>query len=521
MVVQFFKGGRTFTGAKNAVAYLLNDRVEKKQAKVFAGNSYLTLETIKSIDRKWKFTSGVISFEESYEQVKNILPEIQEEFEKTFFAGLNKDQYNILYVLHTDKSRAELHFLIPRVELTTGKDLAIYTHKKDLVKKDLFQQYINFKYNLTNPLDKSKKRTLEVSTKWSNDNKELKKQIHNYVEKAVTKGFISNRDDVIKLLTDAGFRVKESKNYLSIKTDDMNRAVRLKGVFYNEGFRSIAKLGSEYRTAGTTDNRNLQEEIRRIKQRLDERIEKDITANRERYKATKRNGVGKHRLGTRATKNTNKIDLAGDRNINRNNIYSRNNISINGDNKNELGERLYKQGMVSKMGQTDTDRNRREEIDDSTRATIIRRIRAKREARIRAFKQAKQAREAVYRQNRAERSRIFEENRRARESLYRKLKENCERQQAELRTATAAAEQLNREAERDRIAVTEVAELRQQTAGRFIEAVRSFTAGAKNYLEKVGRGIDIFLRIRKIWGKPVKQKKKQKVRKPQRMRMTL
>ena len=177
MVVQFFKGGRTCKGAKSAISYLLDKRVSDGTAKVYKGNADLTLKIIANNNRAWKFTSGVISFEESYEQVKDKLDNIVKEFEKTFFPGLNKDQYNTLYVLHTDKGRAELHFIIPRVELTTGKDLSIYTHKKDLQKKDLFQQYINNKFGLTNPLNKNKKRTLEMVTKWSNEAKELKKEI--------------------------------------------------------------------------------------------------------------------------------------------------------------------------------------------------------------------------------------------------------------------------------------------------------------------------------------------------------
>jgi len=233
VVVQFFKGGRTYKGAKSAIAYLLNERVKKGTAEVYEGNPDLTLKIIKSISRKWKFTSGVISFEEPYEKISSLLPNIKKNFEKTFFAGLDKNQYNVLYVLHTDKGRTELHFIVPRIELTTGKDLSIYTHKKDLKKKDLFQQYINFNFNLSNPLSKSKKRTLEITTKWSNDNKELKKQIHSYVEEAIKKGLIGNREEVISLLQEAGFIVKrKGKDYISIKTDDMKRAIRLKSLQY-------------------------------------------------------------------------------------------------------------------------------------------------------------------------------------------------------------------------------------------------------------------------------------------------
>ena len=510
MIIAYSKHGKS-GGVKYAIS--------NKTAKVLAGDPKITEQLIKQNKNKLKYRSGIISFEEK-NPPKEVVQDVIDNFIKSTFAGLEPEQYNILMVEHTNTDNYHIHFTIPRLELSTGKSFNPHYYKQDQIRLLKLQDYLNAKHGLSNPFKAKKAKTLQdIDFKALNRNK-AKEEINSFIEKLVIERRVQNRDELIKYLTESGLDVvRQSKSFITIKLNDTR--IRLKGIYYADTFTNLGAVGEELRRREQKHTAVAPTELRKLEQELDRLIQHKAEFNRKRYKATKRNGVGKHRLGTRATKNTNKIDLAGDRNINRNNIYSRNNISINGDNKNELGERLYKQGMVSKMGQTDTDRNRREEIDDSTRATIIRRIRAKREARIRAFKQAKQAREAVYRQNRAERSRIFEENRRARESLYRKLKENCERQQAELRTATAAAEQLNREAERDRIAVTEVAELRQQTAGRFIEAVRSFTAGAKNYLEKVGRGIDIVLRIRKIWGKPVKQKKKQKVRKPQRMRMTL
>ncbi len=341
MVVQFFKGGRTKQGAKSAIAYLLNERVKEGTAKVYEGNPELTLKIISQINRKWKFTSGVISFEEDYQKVSSLLPEITKEFERTFFPGLNKDQYNILYVLHTDKGRAELHFLVPRTELTTGKDLSIYTHKKELKKKDLFQQYINECYNLSNPLDKSKQETLKIEDKkWSNDNKELKKQVHNYVEQAVSKGLVSNREEVINLLQDAGFEIKRrGKDYISIKTDDLKRAIRLKGVYYGESFRSIAELGEEYSNSRTANNRDLQEEIRRIREELNKRVSRDAETNRKKYKVTEnrqqqrnKTDIGEHRLGTGAVQNEKKLDM-GNRGNDSGNSNNNSNIQNNNNDK--------------------------------------------------------------------------------------------------------------------------------------------------------------------------------------------
>ena len=41
-----------------------------------------------------------------------------EDFEKHLLPSLESDQYNILWVEHTDKGRLELNFVIPKIELT-------------------------------------------------------------------------------------------------------------------------------------------------------------------------------------------------------------------------------------------------------------------------------------------------------------------------------------------------------------------------------------------------------------------
>ena len=369
MVVQFFKGGRTCKGAKSAISYLLDKRVSDGTAKVYKGNADLTLKIIANNNRAWKFTSGVISFEESYEQVKNKLDDIVKDFEKTFFCGLTEEQYNTLYVLHTDKGRAELHFIIPRVELTTGKDLSIYTHKKDLPKKDLFQQYINNKFNLTNPLDKGKKRTLEMVTKWSNEAKELKKELHNYIEKSFEKGLINSRDEIIELLKQAGFDVKVSKKYISVKTNNMKRAIRLKGVFYEESYTSNTELARKFTGAGNSNQGDTQTALAEIEQKLRERIFEDAKENRKRYKKSKQQDfAGDKREIERPTrkKSDKELRLGDDIRNNSDDIDDKIKLHNNGskygrwNNSSNLDKKIIKKG-------DDNDERIRNEIDEYDR----------------------------------------------------------------------------------------------------------------------------------------------------------
>ena len=47
--------------------------------------------------------------------------EVTDAFEQVAFAGLEADQRNILWVRHTHAGHHELHFLIPRLELSSGR----------------------------------------------------------------------------------------------------------------------------------------------------------------------------------------------------------------------------------------------------------------------------------------------------------------------------------------------------------------------------------------------------------------
>ena len=364
MLVKFFKGGRTYKGAKSAVDYLLNERLEQGTAQVIKGDPNLTLKIISQIKNKWKFSSGVISFEEKINS--SLLPQIIEEFERTFFAGMDKDQYNILWIKHEDKGRTELHFIIPKIELKTWKAFNPYLHKKDLKKKDLFQDYINKKYDFKSPKQIERYAT-KAEIKWSNKNNELKKQINAYIEEAIGKGLVEDREDIVNLLIDAGFIVKrKGKNYISVILPGMTKAIRLKGAIYEEDFSIRRAVEKERRRNQEYVSRELEE----IRRELEERISKDAKYNEGRYKVVSEQGIrttkselGEHRLGIGTMSNSQKMEMGDRGNYRRNIINNSDNLLFNRNNNNDLGRHeLYKQSLVSQVGQTEKSIIKGEEI---------------------------------------------------------------------------------------------------------------------------------------------------------------
>ncbi|MFS1178769.1 relaxase/mobilization nuclease domain-containing protein, partial [Enterococcus lactis] len=69
-------------------------------------------------------------------------------FERVLMPGLEKNQYSILWVEHQDKGRLELNFVIPNMELQTGKRLQPYYDRADRPRIDAWQTLVNHHYGL-------------------------------------------------------------------------------------------------------------------------------------------------------------------------------------------------------------------------------------------------------------------------------------------------------------------------------------------------------------------------------------
>jgi len=160
MLVKFFKnkGG----GSPNAsMAYLLKKQPE--HIRILQGNPRFSRLIANDLSFKNKYTVGCLSFEEdTISEVQKW--EIMDHFEDTLFAGLNREQYNICWIEHTDKGRLELNFFIPNVELTTQKALTPYFDRADRPLVDSFQRLINQRYDLSDP-DDPQKRQMTISNK--------------------------------------------------------------------------------------------------------------------------------------------------------------------------------------------------------------------------------------------------------------------------------------------------------------------------------------------------------------------
>lgn len=252
MLVKFFRhgnanqnGGRS--GGGGAVYdYLLKDKDDKTQprqgATVFRGDPELTTEIINSIKHKSLYTSCVLSFAENEIDDDQKLNEILDSFENTLFPNLDKDQYSMYAVKHTDKGRTELHIVFANVELTTQKSLPVYYHKKDLDLIDNWKDIVNYDYDLIDPNSPDRKRDLVRSQINFDDqtDDQLKDVIHDRLYFLVSQNEnIQSRADIVKTLKDMGYEVTrqgKKENSISIKNPNGGRNLKFKGELYSPTF---------------------------------------------------------------------------------------------------------------------------------------------------------------------------------------------------------------------------------------------------------------------------------------------
>ena len=267
MIVDFFRHGSGLS--KGCLDYLLGEDREREHARVLSGDVELTAQLIDSSPFAKKYTSGCLSFYE-HDLSDQDKQKIMQNFEECLFPGLDKDQYQILWVQHQDKvnqdtgqTRLELNFVIPNVELSTGKRLQPFYAPVDLDRVDLFKQITNTEHSLYDPDDPEHRQLFLNKKNLPKDIKDFKEQLHQRVYRAVSNGEVADRQELVQWLESNQINVtRQVKNSISIENpyEGAKRPIRLEGEIYEQGFRAtgeyrqeIQQRIEEYR--GTTSER--------------------------------------------------------------------------------------------------------------------------------------------------------------------------------------------------------------------------------------------------------------------------
>lgn len=257
MLVKFFSRGSG--SGESPVDYLLGEDRKRDGASILRGNAEITKELINSTDYARRYTSGCLSFEEKYTAITDAQKaSIMDNFEKMLLSGLHPDQYNILWVQHTDKDeRLELNFLIPNQELRSGKRLQPFFHAADIKRVNAFQNVINMKFKFSDPHDPDKKRSNNPhfsrsanlknvdEEDYTDEHKRLlthqsaKNELTAHIYDLASRARLQNRSAIQRELKRSGYEIKRvTDNAISVKSPKFAKNIRLNDPIFSIDFRA-------------------------------------------------------------------------------------------------------------------------------------------------------------------------------------------------------------------------------------------------------------------------------------------
>ena len=267
---------------------------DTRPPQVLRGDTAMTCALIDSIERRWKFTSGALSWHPDDKVSPEKEEEVMDAFEQVAFAGLAPDQRNILWVRHLHAGHHELHFVIPRLELSSGKDFNACPPgwQKDF---NVFRDLFNHREQWARPVDPARERE-DLPKKadlfkarlerWGKEVKEsesdkAKEAIHSHLKEKVAQGLISDRAGILAALHEAGLTINRAgKDYISVKDPVSGKKLRFKGALYREDWTPRTAEPEESEEERQEKTRKI---ILRLEHDLVRVLEKRGECNRKRY----------------------------------------------------------------------------------------------------------------------------------------------------------------------------------------------------------------------------------------------
>jgi len=271
---------------------------------VLRGDPAATERLIDSLSFKYKYKSGVLSFAPGEVITPAMEQDIMDRFEALAFAGLERDAYDILWVRHTHAGHHELHFVTPRVELTTGKSLNICPPGRGARQSyDDFRSMINAEYGLADPDDPARERDVQhpqgdrKAVAWgelglpegvsaAQRRIELRELAHSLIAKRVEAGLIRDRESMVEQCQELGFEVpRQGRDSITLchPDDPDGTRFRMKGEIYERGWTLEATLGRATEIGERDYSKRDPRAAERYAERVTGHIRKRAAYNRSRY----------------------------------------------------------------------------------------------------------------------------------------------------------------------------------------------------------------------------------------------
>ena len=252
---------------------------------VLRGNPERTKDLIDASRNKWTYRAGVISFAREDAPSEEQQAEVMDAFERLAFAGLDPEQYDMLWVRHSHEDRVELHFCTPRLELTTGNSLNIAPPGYQTV-YDSLRDLMNQRHGWADPMELERAQevrdTIEAPTRAQG-----RDELHAWILDQISMGLIDDRASMIDALADAGFDLpRVGKAYLTAQDPETGERWRLKGEIFHEDWQADPaereiECGAGHDTPGLRRLDGIP--AGELQERFDRHCERRATYHRERY----------------------------------------------------------------------------------------------------------------------------------------------------------------------------------------------------------------------------------------------
>ena len=260
MIVKFHARG--VGRGSGPIDYLLGPQRDREGATLDRGDPGLIEALIDSSPYAKKYTSGVLSFQEA-DLPREDKDKLMDSFERALLPGLDRDQYACLWVEHRDKERLELNFVIPNIELLSGKRLQPYFDRADRPRIDAWKVVVNAQLGLHDPDDPLNKRALMTPSNLPKAKQDAAQAITDGLLSLAAAGELADRGDVVATLKQHGFEVvRETRKSISIADPEGGRNIRLKGALYEQDFRSGQDLRGELEAAGERYRNEREQRVR-------------------------------------------------------------------------------------------------------------------------------------------------------------------------------------------------------------------------------------------------------------------
>lgn len=294
---------------------------------VLFGDPKRTISLIDSVDNKWKYTSGVIAFGDQDAPTPEEITEVIKSFEQMAFAGLDPEQYDCLWIMHTHEGNVELHYVTPRVELSSGKALNICPPGY-LKMFDTWRDSWNFEKGWSRPEDPARAKLIQIGSNLEKTDAarlkagleksgptKAKLEITDWLVERIKSGLVKNRADVINSLSEIGTITKSGETFITLHPAGFTKPFRLKGGIYGESFNPsefVSDIGSQESPGRERGGQRDSERAAEARSRLAIAVSKRANYNIDCYHAERSARNAERRAADRELEAANAAEIVND-----------------------------------------------------------------------------------------------------------------------------------------------------------------------------------------------------------------